>query len=394
MMDDAQPLEFGWGTRTNVYEFVEAPDPSHGGPGPFDLSVNDTHGNRSAFEQDPDGLCWLAQLAVPIESLDELERPWATAPSLFRKFGDLASIDDGPHSLDAILEFANEYGWLGLPRYVAGPAGPGHSSRGNADLNSSVRKWPKLCYEMDISVNGKPYWGESLHAWLMEIQNLSIAIRWRDAVKNLDHQGFLKSLYERLPNNYLSRFRQQNYWELVPQGRIPQLLVVQSQPVYSIEDKEQWRSAANAGLKRLINEKLRLHTSAIVQLDSAESEFSIAATPHNQIGVMWIQLATEVSRNQDYGVCENCRSWFLRDDPSNNRSRRKDARYCSSSCVEKMSRRRRQIASDRGVGKSWKEISRDTGLPEAKVKALHQEYAENQRRRDSRNRQSKKNDKN
>ena len=386
-MDVAQLREVGWGSRTGVYGFAWACDPSRKGAGPFDLTISNP---GAAFsERGPDDVLWLAQPPFERDNLDELKTPWTAVQGLARSFGDLAPADDEPLQLDPVLAFANKYGWLSLPRYHGDFDRPAARAEASAEWSPNSQNWPRLCYGMDITVNDQPYWGEAVDAWLMEIHNMSLAIRWRDAVKNLDRRAFRRTDAERLPNVYWNRFLLQSYWELAPPGRVSPKLRARARADTPVDDQKDWTRGANARIERLINEKLRLHTSSTVRFEPEANEFVRDSAPHNLIGVMWSQLATEVSRNQDFGVCRNCREHFLRDDPSSDDARRKDARYCSKSCVEKASRKRARIAAHRGAGGTWTAIAQDMGLPVETVQQLHQEYVDNRKNKRSNRRNSK-----
>lgn len=365
-------IDFRWFARKAGYEIAYARDPS-GSP------LRSTAVPRGGA---PSGsVAWLGHLKNVeggVYSAHTLEPTRdAKRQTLFRDFADLSD-PTGEHepSLDAMVEFANLHGWLGLPVYASPDLLPGSK----ADASSVFA--PRLAHRMLVDVNSEPFWGESTDAWSMEIYNLRLATAAWDLVENnerTDKRELVRLLQQVLTMHYLHLFRIGAVFQLSLDGRQPPLVDGRRRTL-SLQDNRVWRKAVRMDLVELVNEKLTLHASPGVRFDFDNNQVIESMQPRNLIGFMWLQLAREMSTNQDFHRCEFCGKWMLRNAPSTPGSMRRHARYCDGACKLKANRRRNRIVEAREHDVSWSLISKRLGISVKDAKRFHDEALENRRK--------------
>jgi hypothetical protein len=248
-------------------------------------------------------------LLVPNESEDGGQRapgftPFEDVPALFKIFADLPPDDRG-----AILEFANQYGRLGVGTDSARPPSG------------------------DDPFPGVP--GESLGNWADAIRSVRAAVEAWDAVVAGDADAAEATV--RPHRGQLSR----------ADGTAP------PQDVFDEANLilERW---VNGGLNRLGNSS---EPGVIVRFwggrSPAESGWKI--TPLSLLGAMWLQLGDAIAEGKEFRRCRMCDSWFFV--PEGGRTARRV--FCSDTCKAKDYRQRRDRAAElKAAGKGVGEIER------------------------------------
>ena len=304
-------------------------------------------------------------LAHPVDPEGEAKhckftRPFEEHPTLFREFADLASSEDGQLVLDDVRDFAEKYGWLGLPEYSS-----------PLDINDKpVRPeligCPRLCHRMLITVDGEEHWAESIDAWKLEILNLSWAVRCWDFVK-ADHRRSLirfRNEFDHMALNATDDLR------LFLEGRLP--------PFVDKRERELnlsaalWRDAMAVLLAKNANRKLTLHAAPGMRFDFESKVLIPAMRPRNLIGLMWLQFMNATTTGQDFHHCEYCRHWVLRNDTQHQKSKAKHARYCGTKCKQNASTRRLRILRDVVLEVSWPKIAKKNRISVSEAKSIYQ----------------------
>ena len=113
-------------------------------------------------------------------------------------------------------------------------------------------------------------------------------------------------------------------------------------------------------LQQMVNEHLKTQAAdpkLLWDVRATKACLRMRFMPRSLLAAMWIQLATAIEGDRDYGQCEQCGSWF-----EIVAEKRKDAKFCSDKCRFKAYRHRQKQARDlSGKGQSLETIAAALG---------------------------------
>jgi hypothetical protein len=244
--------------------------------------------------------------------------PLRECTGLFRTFVAIP-----PEDREAILRFANEYGFLG-------------------DGDTLV--------DGDTSVGARRYC-ERLTHWRIRIGNLGLAVRLWDLLAAGD-EGGVKSLlgwHDGAPRAW----RYASSDPFVPEFR--EYAMCAFSPVWP---EDPWRSA-NFLLSRLVNNHLRDGTFAQLIPQTSDRGWIVQTTPTTLYKALWLQLARAIEGDREYRTCKECGKWFeLSHRQADHRTVRR--LFCSDPCKSRDYRRRKERAQQlKEEGKAVKEIAQE-----------------------------------
>ncbi len=276
---------------------------------------------------------------------------------LFRIFGDI------PPTQEGVLEFARLYGPLGSE-------------------NSRRRRAPSVVVNRPKGKSFCQVAGETLESWAIEHHAMRETIALWDAIKTKPEGSYGK---QRSAVEYLSSVIQwsagvavsytrpipdaKRFIELYktwPRNKADKLALFNSRfQIVSQTDSELFEKftpgdlvlPAQYALQRIVNEKLRQHTSRAELLwdwTRVSPDLRIQLVPCSLIGALWLQLATAIDGDRDYRRCEACKRWF-----EVSAKVRGDAKFCKQSCRFRAYRQRQQRARELSAqGITAQEIAR------------------------------------
>lgn len=242
------------------------------------------------------------------------EGSWTTplrdARTLFRSLADLEPFED------AILEFANEHGWLLGPQ-----------------LNEHVPLGP-----------GPLVGGERFFVWLRSISAMHALVELLDAVVAEDSKTladwitFKKSkapepatgndlgVVCKIPSPPPIAIREQPFTVAVPPIT----------PIARLLEPNNFVRAGEIVATIVINKQLEEHSSARVLFNPAREQWAPFLVPKNLWGALCLQYA-EALRGDHHGFkrCSECGQWL---------GNRSDSRFCSDRCRARAYRKRKQEA--------------------------------------------------
>jgi hypothetical protein len=229
--------------------------------------------------------------------------PFTTTPTLFKTFSTLGTSESD------YLAFANEYGDLGVDRFLT-PTTGGASPR-----------------------TGEPLWiWQEEHRRLREVVDLLDAIAAQDLEKlrlwiTISDRG---ARYER-DDDAVRHYQ----WIAIQSGE-QQLRAELYQWAYAAGSQDAVILRFAQGLTQaLINAAIHgdrheglASTSARVLLAPDRDKMVLHIVPHNLLGAMWLQCARVLTENTSFRQCEQCLKWF----EISADQRRKQSKYCSDRC--------------------------------------------------------------
>jgi len=115
-------------------------------------------------------------------------------------------------------------------------------------------------------------------------------------------------------------------------------------------EQERWRPVGWYLLEQTVRSYLREHTSPSVAVRPEGDGLSLAITPRNLLGAVWLQFAQAVSGNLQHRICQesSCGQWF--EVSTRQHGRKTNCQFCSVACRMKTHRRRqvqaRRLAAD------------------------------------------------
>ena len=237
--------------------------------------------------------------------------PLDDAPELLRIFAELPTTA-GQALQEAVLRFANRYGWLGLlpPKQI--PATGGRFRRGR---------------RTEVA------WSESLAAWAMQVRLLRQVVDLLEAFFSEDWDQLNEWL--RLgPGSILYSRSEYGFRRIgIELGNEVAQYIEPGKP-------DQLGRAARFIAQHFINRGLLENTSARLLYDPPSDELGVHIVPRNLLGALYIQAAEAAAGDRQYRRCEQCSTWFAitRD------LTRNDRLYCSNACRSKSYRRRQDEA--------------------------------------------------
>ena len=212
---------------------------------------------------------------IPVRKFD----PFEEHTGMFRQFANL------PASEDAILNFANRYGWLGVPDLVVQ-----ESELPDDDL--SARELLEVAGNWHFGDHSE-FSGESIEIWSNMIAQISESV----------------SLWDRLMDE-----------RKFPQSRTDD------------EINQDWRR-----LEVIVNYGMGNTGGAHLSYDGKRIGFRFRYHAVNLTKVLWLQLARAIVGKKQYERCKQCASYFEIGPGVG----RKGKVYCSKACKQAASRERK-----------------------------------------------------
>ena len=246
--------------------------------------------------------------------------PLKQFPSLFRTFSDLAISER-----EALLDFANKYGLLGVYGgflNVSHPSEPGHQVSAGAE---TYRDWAKAINAMKEAVR--------LWDYLREDDRLGLGkyIRWNPGETNSDGQVTI------LPNwGYDSHPDLPRKEIPFPSRRFTGVIADELERIGL--NPQDLRAAAQLLVQRWINSQLEGNTAPRLLYHTELGEMVLQIVPSTLLAAMWLQFAQAIAANKVYRTCRECGNWFEVPTATDGRSERRV--FCSDPCKSKDYRRR------------------------------------------------------
>jgi hypothetical protein len=242
-------------------------------------------------------------------------RPLVDCPALFREFASIEPTDEN------FLNFSNRWGALG--------------SEGTCNIILLDAEGHEIDEYSRI-------WGEVVGLFEIESGNLHDAVALWDAARHGQNEVLENSIWVE---------EDTVCWHSVPDGWAFTGGRWVSAPEHYPERFEQIERhglarAAMYIVQDLVNEGLRARVHEQMQWDEALERPMIRITPINLIGAMWLQLASAVQGDREYGQCSVCNGWFEVSPGSG----RPDKRYCSDACRMRAYRKRRKANQQKQNG--------------------------------------------
>lgn len=237
--------------------------------------------------------------------------PLNNSAALFQTFAELGNSDR-----DAMLGFANKYGWLGF-----------HARRPNETL-----AYGYTSHEADTGPRG--VLRESYSSWNLAVAWMKWAVRVKDAIKS----GNLSELRPHFVNGCFISHLGKDFDSVGPADG-PQFYSAWGDLAIEPGGQGDFVPAARF-LERWVNVHLVQYSAAGLAYDPAKRAFRIHIVPTNLIGAMWFQLARSVAENRDYRQCLQCGGWYEVSSSADARTARRE--YCDTNCKVRAFRRRRE----------------------------------------------------
>jgi hypothetical protein len=266
------------------------------------------------------------------------ESPWRTiaplreAPDLFRGFANLPFSGEIPPLEEAVRQFANTYGALGIASFIRLPDG-------TMTHGESLTTWYEQHYLMRVALD---VW-EALKA-----DDLSRLQRWFTPTDEGSYHTGVFHPDEMWPGGLrqpavqvFSDALMDLMWGLNDNYSTDPTNYRPDFPTTAAE----W---AMLHLRTWINLQLEHYTSPRLQWapsSTTKAPMRQAIVPRNLLGAMWLQLALEIEGQLRYERCQTCGTWF-RVPPKANRP---STRFCKDYCRVKWHRQARRAAAGRSA---------------------------------------------
>jgi hypothetical protein len=221
-------------------------------------------------------------------------------------FADLEPTDD------AFLQFANQFGGLGVGVLLRG-----ESRNGQIEMVLG-----------NVRAEGEPRW-----RWRYEHQQMRAVSAMLSAIQNEDI-ALLKEHFTLAEHGVRYDSRDGGFeWVCSTQMQLKEWLWKWGLEAQS--DEERMLRFASGWAQTRINDAMSGRGAERQSLTSVRLLFNherqgirLHITPDTLLGAMWLQCARVLSENPTFKVCENCAKWFeLSPD-----ARRKHSKYCSDRC--------------------------------------------------------------
>jgi hypothetical protein len=236
--------------------------------------------------------------------------PLQNHKGLFRKFANIKPAA-GKSIRDAIKEFADEHGLLGLQAQFTGQK-PG------LDEMASL--------------------GESQKHWEAEITSMRQVVELWDAVEQRDGKVLSQIVWD--DNLEVVRY----LGTMFSREIYPEVWANRNDPI----------TPAWMFIRRMVSLRLKIYTHTDAVPSDGLRGASLRIFPHNLIGALWLQLSHGLSGNLHYAQCPACKEWFELS-PGTGRS---DKEFCSIKCRQKAYRGRKERALELHLqGKTIKEVA-------------------------------------
>jgi hypothetical protein len=267
--------------------------------------------------------------------------------ALFRVFADVS------HTPEAILEFANAWGMLGVSK----PA-------------SSTQVSP---------VNAPDVSGETFEDWIGRIAAMRRAVDLYDMVRDGDEVA-LRRHFKMGVSPGGTEFGGTERWFYdshpdEPQPNNPSKffrgLGRRQASVYldAGVPRKDWLNPAwpaRVLLGRLVNDVTGERTASRLCIDPADLRQKFRCVPKDLLGALWVQLARAVDGNLLHRKCKGCGRWF---EVSQEAGRRSQSVFCSDACKSLDYRHNREEAARlHGEGLTDQKIAKQLGKSVASVR--------------------------
>jgi hypothetical protein len=229
--------------------------------------------------------------------------PLQEATALFRTFSEVNPSKEG------ILDFANQYGSLGVATFFRAATGP-----------------------PEVLAYGR--FGERLDVWSQEILRMKEAVTLLDLVRARNEAGLSRLLRWREAHVDRLFAAWPDSWVYEGSGR--QVTMVAGAP-YTPSNV----FAPALGLVMgWANEKLLRHTSLRLSSDDEDGGPMLEIRATTLLAALWIQFAQAVIRPASHRRCKTCGNWFTVSDDG----RKADQAFCQDACKSKDYRQRKATA--------------------------------------------------
>jgi hypothetical protein len=262
-------------------------------------------------------------------------RKWQYAPlqnnsGLFRTFAQLPM-----ENRDAILEFANRYGQLGIGRLT----------------DIEVEQDQKI-------VAG--FWGETWEDWKQAIEEMRRAVEvWR-LVDARDRVGLSRLIrrknelwiYDSHPE--LRDVETPEAFAVPPPGRVSEKI----DPVLDLFTPDDVFTPAEFLVQRWINQHLKGRATPQLRYDPDRGRRVLQIIPESLLSAMWLQFARWIDGDRKFRRCKECGEWF--EISTKGDGFRVNREFCSDRCKSKDYRDRKQRAQRlKTTGRAVKDIARE-----------------------------------
>jgi hypothetical protein len=253
---------------------------------------------------------------------------------------------------EAILEFANQYGALGIPR-------PG-------TLNHPWPPWPE-------------FEGETLNDWAWQIEKMRQAVEVWDMLQTKHKKGLQRLIRwghrvrpGGIPNSGPFWWFYRSHPDTAPPNIEPR--GIPAWPGESKDDMLAIPGMAEEGdlltparifLAKWVTQSLKGAASPAMHYDKEYQRLNLQIVPQTLLAALWLQLARAIDTDKTYRRCKACPRWF---EVSAGNSRT-DRLFCSDACKSRDYRAKKQEAI-RLRGEKWtpQQIAKELGATPEVIK--------------------------
>jgi hypothetical protein len=326
-------FSFLWSVPEHGYKWIQAKVYVNDGE---DSPRTTTHNSR--LDDEPQ---WVLTAGLAIGQPYNLKqyRPLKNATGLFRTFAHLPLEDR-----DAVLEFANEYGHLGIPRMT----------------DIEVQQEGQILFGV---------WGETWRDWMRHIDAMRRAVEIWDMVEARDLRGlsrYIQWIDEKWIYDSHPDLRHLNTREALtppPLGRFSKLI----EPALDLFKPGDVLMPASFLAQRWINEHLRGQVAPQVLYDLELGKRVLQIIPDTLLSAMWLQFAQAIDGNRKHRACRECGKWF--EISTEGTGFRVNREFCSDPCKSKDYRSRKSEALRlKSEGKSVAIIAKALDTPADTIK--------------------------
>jgi hypothetical protein len=311
----ADVFEFSWLVPQAGYHWLQAQIYRNDGPNPRAMT------ERSRLDDEPQ---WVLTKGITIgqEFRQKRYAPLKDFPALFRTLAGIATADR-----EAILSFANRFGYLGIdrPYHI-----PGSSRTALPVFGETHEEWVEQVDELR----------RALVIWDLlkagDKPGLARCIRWRerqvmpDGIGVVNHGGWIYDSHPDLPVG-----------KPVPSpGRTEELI----EPVPELFRPEDVAMPALFLVQRWINKHLagKVTPRLLYNLDTGQQVLQVV--PATLLSAAWLQFAQAIAGNRQHRTCKECGGWFEVSVRDEGRTARR--LFCSDPCKSRDYRRNKKMAQD------------------------------------------------
>lgn len=314
------------------------------------VQLHDPESARPLPAPPPNTRLLLPQFAPDGEDFTRAYPPLSRTPFLFRTLAQTPLTEEG------ILAFAQEYGLLGLHRWV-----------GYADVGDG--------HTMGELV------GERLQDWRQQITLMALAVTIWDLLRSKDADGLSRYVNWQADEPTPGEARKTGRWRIDahpdrpppwdPSRRewlnaCPQIHA-EFRVVLEGNQAENLFVPAEYWLVSTINDALRKQVSPELAYDSSTARQCLRFQPENLLGALWLLFAQALEQKKEFRACRECGKWFAVSSERDGRTKRRQ--FCSEACKTRDYRGRQMRAvQGRAEGKTVQEIAQELKTQEATIR--------------------------